>query len=149
MSHISARPKLLKCVENLLNDEPELLTFYGTTVQTVDEPYVHIGVPQAPRNQSKVLTDYRIARAQDISYKLQGASKNALAGVSPLSNIKMFVSYHQPSFLYGTDTMPMNECDVERLECKYRKVLKCMMSLPDCTSSAAVDMSIGVNFCKQ
>ena len=38
----------------------------------------------------------------------------------------------------------MNECDVERLECKYRKVLKCMMSLPDCISSAAVYLSIGL-----
>ena len=141
---ISARPKSLKSVENLLIDEPEILTFYDFPVQTVEEPYVHIGVPQAPRNQSKVITDYRIGKAQDISYKLQGASKSALAGVSPLSNRKMFVSYHQPSFLYGTDTMPINEGDLERLEVKYRKVLKCMLSLPDCTSSAAVYLSIGV-----
>ena len=141
---ISARPKALKCVENLLTDEPEILTFYDNPVQTVDEPYVHIGVPQAPRNQSKVITDYRIAKAQDISYKLQGASKNALSGVSPLSNRKMFLSYHQPSFLYGTDTMPINEGDIERLEVKYRKVLKCMQSLPDCTSSAAVYLGMGV-----
>ena len=132
---ISARPKALKCVENLLTDEPEILTFYDNPVQTVDEPYVHIGVPQAPRNQSKVITDYRIAKAQDISYKLQGASKNALSGVSPLSNRKMFLSYHQPSFLNGTDTVPINEGDIERLEVKYRKVLKCMQSLPDCTNS--------------
>jgi hypothetical protein len=131
-------------VEKLLKEEPGLLTFYGRAVQTVDEPYVHIGVPQAPRNQSKVLTDYRIARAQDISYKLQGASKNALSGVSPLSNRKIFVTYHQPSFLYGTDTMSMNEGDLERLESKYRKLLKCRMSLPDCTSSAAIYLNIGV-----
>ena len=56
----------------------------------------------------------------------------------------MFVSYHQPTFLYGTDTMAMNEGDIERLEIKYRKVLKCMLSLPDCTNFAAVYLSIGV-----
>ena len=56
----------------------------------------------------------------------------------------MFVSYHQPSFLYGTDTVCINESDIERLEIKYRKVLKCMLSLPDCTSSAAVYLCIGV-----
>ena len=141
---ISGRPKKVKCVENLLKEEPELLTFFGHPIQTVSEYYVHIGVPQAPHNQSKVVTDYRITKAQDISYALQGASKNALSGISPLSNRKMFVSYHQPSFLYGTDTVCINESDIERLEIKYRKVLKCMLSLPDCTSSAAVYLCIGV-----
>jgi hypothetical protein len=34
--------------------------------------------------------------------------------------------------------------DLEKLETKYRKVLKCMLSLPDCTSSAAVYLNIGV-----
>ena len=38
----------------------------------------------------------------------------------------------------------MNEGDVERLKVKYRKILKCMLALPDCTSSAAVYFSIGV-----
>ena len=141
---ISARPKKIKQVETLLQEEQEILTFYGSPIQTVSDFYVHIGVPQAPHNQSKVITDYRIARAQDISYKLQGSSKNALCGVSPLSNRKMFISYHQPSFLYGTDTMEINVGDLEKLETKYRKVLKCMLSLPDCTSSAAVYLSIGV-----
>ena len=56
----------------------------------------------------------------------------------------MFISYHQPSFLYGADTMHLNSTDVEQIEVKYRKVLKCMLSLPDCTSSAAVYLNIGV-----
>ena len=125
---ISARPKMVKRVERMLNDEPQLLTFFGTPVQTVGDFYVHIGVPQAPYNQSKVMADYRIEKATDMSYLLQGATRHTLAGVSPLSNRKMFLAYHQPSFLYGTDTMSMNEGDVERLEVKYRKILKCMLA---------------------
>ena len=54
------------------------------------------------------------------------------------------MSYHQPSFLYGTDTMAINLGDIERLETKYRKTLKYMLSLPDCTSSAAVYLCIGL-----
>ena len=57
-----------------------------------------------------------------------------LSLVSPLSNIKMFLSYHQPSYLY--DTMPINTTDMARLETKYRQVLKNMLSMPDCVSSA-------------
>ena len=72
---ISARPKMVKHVEGMLNDEPGLLTFFGSPVQPVEDFYVHIGVPQAPRNQSRVLTDYRIAKATDISYLLQGTTK--------------------------------------------------------------------------
>ena len=54
------------------------------------------------------------------------------------------MSYHQPSFLCGTETMTINLGDIERLEIKYRKTLKCMLSLPDCTTSAAVYLCIGV-----
>ena len=86
---ISARPKMVKHVEGMLNDEPGLLTFFGFPVQPVEDFYVHIGVPQAPRNQSRVLTDYRIAKATDISYLLQGTTKNSLSGISPLSNRKI------------------------------------------------------------
>jgi hypothetical protein len=40
--------------------------------------------------------------------------------------------------------MFLNKTDMERIEVKYRKVLKCMLCLPDCTTSAAVYLSIGV-----
>jgi hypothetical protein len=90
------------------------------------------------------MVDYRIARGQDMSYKLQGSTKNSILGVSPLSNRTMFISYHQPSFLYGTESMNLNQVDIERLEVKYRKTLKCMLSLPDCAVSAAVYLCIGV-----
>ena len=66
------------------------------------------GVPQAPHNQSKVIVDYRIERSETLSYQLQGVTKNSLSGISPLANRKTFVSYHQPTFLYGTDTMYIN-----------------------------------------
>jgi hypothetical protein len=61
------------------------------------------------------MADYRLEKGQNMSYKLQG--------VSPLSNRKMFLAYHQPSFLYGTDTMPLNAKDIDRIEVKYRKTL--------------------------
>ena len=38
----------------------------------------------------------------------------------------------------------MNNTDMERIEVKYRKVFKCMISLPDCTTSAAVYLNVGV-----
>ena len=88
--------------------------------------------------------DYRIERSDTLSYQLQGVTKNSLSGISPLANRKTFVSYHQPTFLYGTDTMSINITDFERLETKYRKSLKCMMSLPDCTPSAAVYLCMGI-----
>jgi hypothetical protein len=141
---ISGRPNTIRKVQTLLKTEPELLTFYGTPVQTVEDKYIHIGVPQAPFKQSQVMADYRIEKGQNISYKLQGSTKNSLMGISPLSNRKMFISYHQPSFLYGTDTMHLNTTDMERIEVKYRKVLKHMLSLPACTTSAAVYLNIGV-----
>ena len=56
----------------------------------------------------------------------------------------MFISYHQPTYLYGTNTMSINTTDIERLETKYRKVLKCMLLFPDCTPTAGVYFCLGI-----
>ena len=56
----------------------------------------------------------------------------------------MFLSYHQPSFLYGLDTVPINTTVMATLETKYRKVLKNMLSMPDCVASALVYLTMGV-----
>ena len=80
---VSGRPKQIKAVTRVLMDEPEILTFYGSPVKLVEDHYVHIGVPQAPLKQSTVIVGYRIARVQDMTYKLQGSTKNAISGVKP------------------------------------------------------------------
>ena len=77
---ITARLKKLKQVEELLSTEPGILTFYGKPVSLVDESYTHIGVPQAPRQQSKLVTDYRVAKGENISYMLQHSTKMPLKG---------------------------------------------------------------------
>ena len=141
---ISARPKKLKEVETLLEEEPNLLTLFGKPVSLVQDYYQHIGVPQAPRNQSKAIIDQRISKATDMCYMLQDSIKNSLCGVSPLSNRKMFFSYIQPIFVYGTETMEINKKDLARLEISFRSVLKKMMSLSDNVSSSAVYLSAGV-----
>ena len=46
--------------------------------------------------------------------------------------------------MYGLDTKHLNETDIASLEVKYRKVLKNMLSMPDCLSSPLVYLSIGV-----
>ena len=141
---ITARPKKLKQVEELLSTEPGILTFYGKPVSLVDESYTHIGVPQAPRQQSKLVTDYRVAKGENISYMLQHSTKNALKGISPVSNRKMFISYFQPSFLYGLDTLGINKGDIERLETSYRSVIKHMLAVPDNTPSCTIYLTAGL-----
>ena len=42
------------------------------------------------------------------------------------------------------DTMPINTTDMATLETKYRKVLKNMLSMPDCMASALVYLTMGV-----
>ena len=48
-------------------------------------------------------------------YKLQDSTKNSICGVSLLSNRKMFLSYHQPSYIYGLDTMHVNKTDMAKM----------------------------------
>ena len=134
----------VKAVGTLLRAEPHLLTFVGKPVSTVEDSYVHIGVPQAAKQQSQVAAKYRISKGNDISYKLQGSTKNSLLGISPLATRKMFLCYHQPSFVYGMDTVNLNKADIERLERNYRKILKKFMCLPENTPSSAVYLTFGV-----
>jgi hypothetical protein len=141
---IAARPGKLRAVEELLRNEPGILTFFDFPVKQVKDFYTHIGVPQSPRQQSKNAADYRITKGQNITYTLQSSTQNTLCGVSPLSNRKMFLSYHQPSFLYGLDTMNINITDMARLETKYRQILKNMLSMPDCVSSPLVYLTMGI-----
>ena len=141
---VTARTKKLKEVETLLEAEPGILTFFDKPVSLVSEFYTHIGVPQAPRNQSKHATDFRISKGEDISYMLQNSTKNALKGISPISNRKVFISYFQPSYLYGLDTLSINKGDMNRLETSYRSVIKHMLALPDNTPSCAVYLVSGL-----
>ena len=64
---ISGRQKKITALENLLIAEPQLLTFFGKPVSTVDDFYTHIGVPQATRKQSQVASKYRISKGKDMS----------------------------------------------------------------------------------
>ena len=75
---------------------------------------------------------------------LQQSTKNTMQGVSPLSNRKMFISYFQPSFLYGIDTVNMNKGDLEHIEISYRSVIKHMMAVPDNTPSCSIYLISGI-----
>ena len=63
---ISGRQRKITAVENLLRAEPELLTFFGKPVSTVEDSYIHIGVPQAVKKQSHVAAKYRISKGNNI-----------------------------------------------------------------------------------
>ena len=141
---IAARSAKLSAVEELPKNEPENGTVFGFPVNQVKDSYTHIGVPQSPRNQSRNAIDYKTTKGQNIKYKLQSSMQNTLCGVSPISNMKMFLSYHLPSFLYGLDMMPINVTDMARLETKYIQVLKNMMSMPDCVSYPLVYLTMGI-----
>ena len=136
--------KKITAVENLLSEEPQLLTFFGKPVSTVEESYNHIGVPQAVRKQSQVASKYRISKGKDISYAIKDSTKNFVLGISPIANRKVFLSYHQPSFMYGMDTLILNRADIDSLERSYRLTLKKFMCLPRGTPSAAVYLILGV-----
>ena len=65
---ITAKPAKLKETFDLLVSEPEVLTFYSQAISTIvkGELYIHLGVVQAPYEQSKLAVNYRIAK--DYSY---------------------------------------------------------------------------------
>ena len=123
---ISGRPKKNKEVENLLRAEPQLLTFYGNPVSTVDDFYIHIGVPQAVKQQSQVAAKYRSSKGKDISYKLQESTRNSLLGISPIASRKMFLCYHQPSFTYGLDTISLNKGDLDTMFARKYPICRCV-----------------------
>ena len=141
---ISARKKKYRQVLDILEEEPEVLTFFGKPVSIVESFYTHIGVPQAPIKQSAVVVDQRIKKGQEISYMMQDVTKNSLLGISPLANRNIFQCYHAPSYLYGLDTIHLNQTDITRLEIKFREELRRMLAFPPHASSCSVYLMIGV-----
>ena len=80
---VSAKPGKLKKTVELLESEPDILTFYGQPVTKIENGdfYVHLGVVQAPTNQSMLAVNYRISKATEIVYLHQGSTKSALSAL--------------------------------------------------------------------
>ena len=74
---------------------------------------------------------------------MQDVTKNALLGISPLANRNIFQCYHSPSYLYGLDTIHVNQTDITRLEVKFREELRRMLGLPLHSPSCSVYLLIG------
>ena len=75
---------------------------------------------------------------------LQDVTKNALLGISPISNRHVFMCYHKPTFVYGLDTIQVSPSDIERLERKYRAELKQLQTFPVHTTSSVVYLTMGM-----
>ena len=129
-----------------IKSEPDILTFYGQPVTKIENGdfYVHLGVVQAPTNQSMLAVNYRISKATEIVYLHQGSTKSALSGVSPTANRNIVLCYDLPTYIYGLDTIHVNATDLDRLEVKYRGHLRNLQSLPSSVASPAVYLSMGV-----
>ena len=52
--------------------------------------------------------------------------------------------YDLPSFIYGLDTIHINLTDLDRLEVKFRSVLRNMLSLPSSVAIPAIYLTMGV-----
>ena len=130
----------------LLEGEPDVLTFYRQPVTVIPpgEHYIHLGVPQAPTNQSKIAVSYRIKNGMDKYYLLQDSIKNSLRGINPSSNQYMLTAYLIHGLTYGLDTISINPTDLDTLETKYRSVVRAMQSLPPSTPTAMVYLMMGV-----
>ena len=77
-------------------------------------------------------------------YLHQSSTKSALSGVNPTSNRNIIICYDLPTFIYGLDTIPINLTDLDRLEIKFRTVLRNMQSLPSSVATPAIYLSMGV-----
>ena len=142
---ISAKPHKLRKTLKLLEDEPEILTFYGAPVTVIKpgEYYLHLGVPQAPVNQSKIAVDYRIKKGNDMFFSHQDVMKNSLQGISPMTNKNIVDSYLVPAFTYVLDTININPTDMDRLEIKFRNILRSIQGLSPSVNTAAIYLMIG------
>ena len=52
--------------------------------------------------------------------------------------------YDLPTFIYGLDCIPVNKTDLDRLETKFRNVLRNIQSLPSVVATPSIYLCIGV-----
>ena len=146
---VTARPGKLRKTLEILEKEPGVLTFYDQPVSIIPngEYYMHLGVPQAPTNQSKIAATLKMKDGTTKYYLLQDVIKHSLKGINPVSNKYMLTAYIIHEFIYGLDTININSTDLDTLETKYRSILRSMQSLPPSTPTPAIYLMMGVLPC--
>ena len=80
----------------------------------------------------------------EMVYLHQASTKSALSGVNLTSNRNIILCYDLPTFIYGLDTIAVNLTDLDRLEIKFRSVLRNMQSLPSSVSVPAIYLCMGI-----
>ena len=111
----------------------------GKAIETVDS-YTHIGVTRH-NNQSTNLTiavDEAIQTARKTAYSLMGAGFHGVNGLNPTIGLQLWEIYIKPRLLYGLECLMLRKQDMQKLNQYQRKVLKCIMHLPERTANAGV-----------
>ena len=111
----------------------------GKAIETVDS-YTHIGVTRH-NNQSTNLTivvDEAIQTARKTAYSLMGMGFNWVNGLNPTIGLQLWEIYIKPRLLYGLECLMLRKQDMQKLKQYQRKVLKCIMHLPERTVNAGV-----------
>ena len=142
---ITAKPGKMRKTMEILKSEPDVLTFYGQPVTLIKpgEYYVHLGVPQAPTNQSSIAVTHRVKDGMEKYYLLQDVVKNSLQGINPSANKYILNTYVVHGFIYGLDTISINPTNLDTLETKYRSILRSVQSLPPSTPTPLVYLLMG------
>ena len=69
---VTARPGKLQKTLKLLEEEPDILTFYSQPVSIIKpgDHYVHLGVPQATTGQTKIAVNVKMKSGMEMFYSL-------------------------------------------------------------------------------
>ena len=143
---VTARPGKLRKTLRILKDEPDVLTFYSEPVTVIQpgEHYIHLGVPQAPTNQSNIAVKIKIQNGLEMFYSLQDVLQSSLRGISPGANKFMVNTYIIQGFIYGLDTIIINPTDLDLLETKFRSIIRSLQSLPPSTPTPMIYLMMGI-----
>ena len=116
----------------------------GEVVETV-ESYTHIGVIRhsKPSTNLSLAIEEAIKTARKTAYSLMGAGFHGMNGINPTVGLQLWEVYVKPRLLYGLECLMLRKQDHQKLNQYQRKVLKCIMHLPERTANSGVYLLSG------
>jgi hypothetical protein len=119
------------------NDTPDLQL--NNTRLEIQNTAIHLGVLQGSDKDINIQRiEKSITTATRTIYALFGAGCHGRNGVNPVVTRKLWTTYIQPRFLYGTELWMLSDNQYDRLERFQRNKLRMLQDLPTRTANIAV-----------
>ncbi len=116
--------------------------YLGTEPMPKVASFTHLGLDWSEGKSSPDIQK-RINAARGTAYQLLGVGLHGHTGMDAATAFKTIETYVTPKLLQGLESSVLKKKDLHQLEAYYRRLLRQVQSLPECTAREAIYILLG------